>query len=159
MIYKQPISVLVVIFTTASEFLLMERAKQPGFWQSVTGSRDGQEDLFFCAKREVYEETGLDEKCGEWRDLQQQVRYPIMTPFLPRYAPGTTENTEHWFSLRLPVVGKKEQDRPSIRLQPNEHLQYGWYSATQAMSQCFSPSNRDAIAMVSQLLAPEERQR
>ena len=36
--WKRPESVLVVVYTVAGEFLLMERAQPVGFWQSVTGS-------------------------------------------------------------------------------------------------------------------------
>jgi dATP pyrophosphohydrolase len=39
--YKQPVSVLVVIHTPALDVLLLERAAHSGFWQSVTGSREG----------------------------------------------------------------------------------------------------------------------
>jgi dATP pyrophosphohydrolase len=37
--YKIPESVLVVIHSPDQYVLLIERADQPGFWQSVTGSR------------------------------------------------------------------------------------------------------------------------
>ena len=37
---KIPESVLVVIHTPALDVLLIERADKPGFWQSVTGSKD-----------------------------------------------------------------------------------------------------------------------
>ena len=40
MTYKIPESVLVVIHTANLEVLLIERADHPGYWQSVTGSRD-----------------------------------------------------------------------------------------------------------------------
>ena len=44
--FKLPESVLVVVHTAALEVLLLERARQPGFWQSVTGSREpGDPDL------------------------------------------------------------------------------------------------------------------
>ena len=43
--YKLPISTLVVIYTTALEVLLLERADHPGFWQSVTGSQEEGETL------------------------------------------------------------------------------------------------------------------
>ena len=59
MSYKRPISVLVVIHTQDGQVLLIERAQQPGFWQSVTGSQDeGDADLLQTALREVHEETG-----------------------------------------------------------------------------------------------------
>jgi dATP pyrophosphohydrolase len=38
--YKIPESVLVVIHSPDQYVLLIERADQPGFWQSVTGSKD-----------------------------------------------------------------------------------------------------------------------
>ncbi len=51
--YKQPVSVLVVIHTIDLDVLLLERADHPGYWQSVTGSRDGDESLAETAIREV----------------------------------------------------------------------------------------------------------
>ena len=68
--YKQPVSVLVVIYTAAGDVLLLERADHPGYWQSVTGSRDGGETLTETALREVREETGLDARLyplGDWQ--------------------------------------------------------------------------------------------
>src|SRR5262249_34892462 len=60
MAFKLPESVLVVVHTPALEVLLLERAAQPGFWQSVTGSREpGDADLSATARRELREETGL----------------------------------------------------------------------------------------------------
>ena len=59
--YKIPESVLVVIYTPELEVLLLERADKPGFWQSVTGSKDSlDEALTITAQREVMEETGID---------------------------------------------------------------------------------------------------
>ncbi len=37
--YKRPVSVLVVVHDPQGQVLLIERADQPGFWQSVTGSK------------------------------------------------------------------------------------------------------------------------
>ena len=37
-VYKRPVSVLVVIHTTDLLVLLLERAAHAGYWQSVTGS-------------------------------------------------------------------------------------------------------------------------
>ena len=57
---KIPISVLVVIYKSNRDVLLIERADRSGFWQSVTGSLDVlDEDLAFAAAREVFEETGI----------------------------------------------------------------------------------------------------
>ena len=59
--YKIPQSVLVVIHTPALEVLLINRTDSPGYWQSVTGSKDSADEPFEqTAIREVREETGID---------------------------------------------------------------------------------------------------
>ena len=59
-VYKIPESVLVVMYSSEMEVLLIERADKPGFWQSVTGSKDMlDEPLIETAMREVQEETGV----------------------------------------------------------------------------------------------------
>jgi|SRR5450755_73549 len=58
--FKIPQSVLVVIHTAQLEVLLLERADVPGFWQSVTGSKDRRDEpLVETCRREVGEETGI----------------------------------------------------------------------------------------------------
>ena len=52
---------LVVIHTPALDVLLLERRNAPGFWQSVTGSLDHEDEpLAETARREVLEETGIN---------------------------------------------------------------------------------------------------
>lgn len=135
---KQPISVLVVIYTQALEVLVLERADFTGAWQSVTGSRDDDETLFETACREVFEETGLDVKLYPLTDWQVENKYEIYTQWLHRYPPGTTHNIEHVFGLQLP--GTLE-----IKLSPREHVKYQWLSWKDAAQLVFSPSNREAI--------------
>jgi len=141
--YKQPVSVLVVIYTPALEVLLLERADHPGYWQSVTGSRDGGEVLHDTAVREVREETGLDASRYVLSDWRQQNEYEIYAHWRHRYPPGVTHNTEHVFGLLLP--------QPlAIRIAPREHLQYQWLPWQQAAAKVFSPSNRAAILQLPQ---------
>jgi len=136
--YKQPVSVLVVIYTRDSQLLLLERADQPGWWQSVTGSRDGEESLRQTAMREVGEETGLDAQCFQLDDWGYQNTFTIYPQWRQRYAPGVTENTEHVFGLVLPNI-------LPITVSPREHLGYAWLTAEAAAEKCFSPSNAEAI--------------
>ena len=135
---KQPVSVLVVIHSAALDVLLLERADHPGYWQSVTGSRDGDETLRETALREVGEETGLDAARYDLRDWQQQNEYEIYPHWRHRYPPGVTRNTEHVFSLQVP----RDVD---VRLAPREHLDYVWLPWQEAAAKVFSPSNRAAI--------------
>ena len=136
--YKQPISALIVIYTRALDVLLLERADFPGYWQSVTGSRNDGETLRETAIREVGEETSLDATHYALTDWQQQNVYEIYQQWLHRYPPGTTHNTEHVFGLQLP------QQTP-VKLSPREHLRYQWLPWNVAADIVFSPSNRAAI--------------
>jgi dATP pyrophosphohydrolase len=144
--FKQPLSVLVVIHTPALEVLLLERAAHPGFWQSVTGSREDDESLFETACREVKEETGIDTTRYLPVDWQITNSFEIFAEWRHRYAPGITENTEHVFGLQLP--GPLD-----IAVSPEEHRDWTWMPWQEAAQRCFSWSNRDAILMLPQRLA------
>ncbi len=143
-VHKIPESVLVVIHSADLQVLLIERADKPGFWQSVTGSKDAlDEPLAETAVREVFEETGI--RVGSARvpphhlqDWQLSNIYEIYPVWRHRYAPGVTHNTEHVFGLLVP----RDID---VILAPREHLQYRWLPWREAADQCFSPSNAEAI--------------
>ena len=77
MSFKRPVSVLVVIHTADLRVLLLERAARPGFWQSVTGSQEGEESLAETAAREVGEETGLRIDAGDLDPWGISNRYEI----------------------------------------------------------------------------------
>jgi dATP pyrophosphohydrolase len=139
MTFKIPESVLVVIYTLDLQVLLIERADKPGFWQSVTGSKDAvNEALCFTAQREVAEETGIDAAQFDLRDWQLSNTYEIYPVWRHRYAPGVTQNIEHVFGLCVP----KDIE---VRLAPREHLQYQWLPYRAAADLCFSASNAEAI--------------
>jgi dATP pyrophosphohydrolase len=139
---KIPISVLVVIYKSNRDVLLIERADRQGFWQSVTGSLDiPNEDLVLAASREVFEETGIavDQlPAGSLRDMHHHIEYEIYPEWRFRYPPGVTRNTEHWFSLEVP-------DGIQILLAPREHVAYEWLPFEEAAKKCFSRSNGEAI--------------
>ena len=134
MAYKQPISVLVLIHTPALEVLLLERADKPGYWQSVTGSREGEENLRETAIREVQEETGLDAEHYNLADWQLSNEYEIFMHWRHRYAPGVTHNIEHVFGLELPTA-------MPVTLAPNEHINYEWVDWRLAATRVFSWTN------------------
>lgn len=134
---KIPQSVLVVIYTPQLEVLLLERADTPGYWQSVTGSKDhGDEAWAATARREVFEETGLVD--GELQDWDLENVYEIYPRWRHRYADGVTHNTERVFGWRLPAA-------QAVRLSPREHLGFRWLPWQAAADACFSPSNAEAI--------------
>ena len=142
--FKIPRSVLVVIHTPALDVLLIERADKPGYWQSVTGSLDAEDEaLHATAWREVQEETGING--GALSDWGYTNTYQIYTTWRHRYGPGVTHNTEHVFGLTVaagtPVV-----------LAPREHLAWVWLPWQEAAQRCFSPSNAAAIRQLPERL-------
>lgn len=144
MTYKIPTSVLVVVYTSDLDVLLLERAGRPGYWQSVTGSLDrADEPLEEAAMREVREETGIAADAGTLRRWNVVNTFEIFGQWRSRFAPGITHNTEHVFSLELP--------RPTrVSVAPSEHLAYVWLPWREAAEKCFSWSNRDAIRMLGE---------
>ena len=141
---KIPESVLVVIHTPDLRVLVLERADHPGFWQSVTGSKErADEPLEETCRREVMEETGLDAARFELSDWQSTNRYEIYPHWRHRYPDGVTHNTEHVFGLLVP-------DAVPVRIAPREHLRYEWLPWEQAAERCFSWSNVEAIRQLPQ---------
>lgn len=153
---KIPQSVLVVIHTPQLQVLLIERADQPGFWQSVTGSKDSlDEPLEDTCMREVEEETGIaiggaDVPRAALRDWGLRNVYEIYPVWRHRYAPGVTHNTEHVFGLTV-------ADGTPVRLSPREHLRHAWLPWREAADRCFSPSNAEAILQLPRFLPPWPR--
>ena len=148
---KIPESVLVLIHTASLDVLLLERADHPGFWQSVTGSRDSyDEPLAQTAARELAEETGITVSPMSSRpiiDWHFQQVYEIYPHWRHRYPEGITENIEHVFSVcvdhTIPIV-----------LAPREHTRYQWLPWPEAAESCFSWSNASAIRALAERFRP-----
>ncbi|MEA9392968.1 dihydroneopterin triphosphate diphosphatase [Acerihabitans sp. TG2] len=139
MAWKRPVSALIVIYAGDSgRVLMMQRRDDTDFWQSVTGSLEGDETPAMAAKREVAEETGIniDVEGLTLRDCKRCIEFEIFSHLRHRYAPGVTRNTEYWFSLTLP-----SERTPAL----SEHLAFRWLPATQAALLTKSWSNRQAI--------------
>jgi dihydroneopterin triphosphate diphosphatase len=142
-LYKIPESVLVVIYTPSGQVLLIRRA-DAGTWQSVTGSKDFEdEDWADTAAREVLEETGINARHPQCRlqDWQLENVYDIYPAWRWRYHPEVSRNTERVFGLSVP-------DSTPITLSATEHTDWQWLHWQAAADHCFSPSNAEAILML-----------
>jgi dATP pyrophosphohydrolase len=145
--FKRPVSVLVVVHTPALAILVLERASHPGYWQSVTGSQEGNELPIETAQREVAEETGIVMPETAFINWNLSNRFEIFAEWRHRYAPGVTHNSEHVFSLCVP-------EATPVSIAADEHLAWRWLPWRDAAAACFSWSNRDAILMLG-LSAPQ----
>jgi len=127
----------VVAYTRAGEVLLLKRRDYPDFWQSVTGSLQWDETAPQAAHRELREETGL--AAGEHLvDRHCSRTFEILETWRHRFAPGVRHNLEHWFCLELP-------DRVPVRIDAREHTAFTWRPRSEAASQVWSWTNREAI--------------
>ncbi len=138
---------LVVIYTPVLEVLLIKRVDAENYWQSVTGSKDAPDESYEqTARREVFEETGIDCSLGSalqdcLQDWHLENRYEIYPRWRYRYAPVVVTNTEHLFGLKVPAG-------TPVRLSPREHSVYRWLPFTQAADACYSPSNAEACLLL-----------
>ena len=144
MSYKLPLSVLVVVHTAELEVLLLERALRAGYWQSVTGSLEREDEaLESAAAREVMEETDIDAANGELTRWNVVNTFEIYAQWRNRFAPGVLYNVEQVFGLQL-------ARRAPVRLAKDEHVAFAWRPWREAAKQCFSWSNRDAIILLAE---------
>lgn len=142
--YKNPNSVLVVVYAkNTHQVLMLQRKDDPEFWQSVTGSIEIGEKPIEAAEREVFEEIGLQvshlqnsEKKQPLVDCQKQIEFEIFPHFRYKYAPNITHCVEHWFLLPL-----ESEQEPIL----SEHLAYRWVSVEEAVEMTKSPNNAQAI--------------
>jgi dihydroneopterin triphosphate diphosphatase len=175
--FKIPQSVLVVIHTSDLQVLLMERADKPGFWQSVTGSKDAlDEPLVETCVREVFEETGImverrlpspqpspadaGEGVRKHADAGEGVRQLPRTHLLDWQLENIYEIYPVWRHRYAPgvthntehVFGLQVPRDIAITLAPLEHLRYEWLPYRAAADKCFSPSNAEAILQLPRFL-------
>lgn len=118
---------------------MLQRQDDPSFWQSVTGTLEADEDPVITAKREVFEETGIDviAKGLDILDCRCVNQYEIRPIWRHRYAPECQFNTEHVFALRV-----KGDEKIAL----TEHLTFKWLSKQQAIDLAWSETNKQAIA-------------
>ena len=147
MLYKQPRSVQVVVFSEqAGErlYLLLRRVpSHGGFWQSVTGSVEEGETHPQAAVREVREETGFSASEDELIDLGVTNVFAIGEQWRPKYAPGVTLNEEVCFAL--PV------QHGSVEIDRLEHDEYVWADYNAAAGMLYWETNRQTLTVVARL--------
>lgn len=135
--YKRPESVLVLVYTSAGDVLLMERRHPVDYWQSVTGSLAWGEAASAAAARELQEETGLIADEG-LIDCGYENIFEILPGWRDRYAPDVQTNTEHVFRVEY-------TDRPPVRINLDEHRQFEWLPLAEALARASSRTNREAM--------------
>jgi dATP pyrophosphohydrolase len=135
--YRQPVSVLVVVYTDDGLALLLKRVNPIEMWQSITGSLEPGEAHADAAARELAEETGFKNE-GVLDSAGVSRRFEIDPRWQHRFAPGVVHNTEHEWRYRLPSA-------IPIVLSATEHSEYCWMPIKEAADKVWSWTNREAL--------------
>jgi len=138
--YKNPNSILLIIFTTKFKVLLLKKNSKRDLWQSVTGSIELGEDPYDTALRELQEETGINKQKSDliFDDLSH--KFMIYSEWIDRYEESTYSNKEYIFSLKL-------NDEVSVKLS-REHSSYKWVDLNDAIHLVFSWTNKAALKAI-----------
>ena len=138
--YKNPNSILLIIFTTKFKVLLLKKNSKRDLWQSVTGSMELGENPYDTALRELQEETGINKQRSDliFDDLSH--KFMIYSEWIDRYKESTYSNKEYIFSLKL-------DDEVSVKLS-REHSSYKWVDLNEAIHLVFSWTNKAALKAI-----------
>lgn len=135
--FRQPVSVLVLVYTADGQVLLLRRSRPFDFWQSITGSVAPGETHAEAARRELREETGRHD-ASSLKHMGINRQFLIDPRWRNRYAPGVVENVE--FEWRLCV------DKPfEVQLCAEEHSEFCWCPIDEAIDRVWSWTNRAAL--------------
>jgi dATP pyrophosphohydrolase len=120
-----------------SEVLVVHRTPElGGYWHTIAGAVEAGESIADAARRELFEETGLETDVSATGDF----RYPLSeeTPERrARYEPGLTEVRVHCF-----VADAPDDWEPTLN---EEHVECRWAPAADAPGALFYPDIADAM--------------
>lgn len=121
--------------TSNAQVLLLQMNEERGaHWQSVTGSVDPGESYEKAAKRELFEETGIDSKVSE---------IDLSFEFHDRWNKNVLEKV--YFTTIL--------SKPKIAISNEEHQSFKWVDIKEIVQESFGyPSNYQAFLKVLEVL-------
>ena len=122
--------------------LLHRRPERGNFWQPITGSIEPGEAPLETARREVLEETGHR---AEPDDLALTQSFMIESAYLASRYPAPIIASEVCFIARI-------DSRLPIRMDAEEHDQYGWFTFADAYERIRWSDDREALEKIEELL-------
>ena len=138
--YKNPNSILLIIFTKKFKVLLLRKNSTKELWQSVTGSMELDENPYETALRELKEETGINKQRSDLIFDNKSHKFMIYSEWIDRYKESIYSNKEYIFGLKLNSV-------VSVKLS-SEHSNYKWVDLNEAIYLVFSWTNKAALKSI-----------
>jgi 8-oxo-dGTP pyrophosphatase MutT (NUDIX family) len=140
--WRRPEEVAVVVHRPGGdggrEFLVLLRSpERHGYWHLVAGALEEGEDAAAAARRELFEETGLEAPVAA---LGLDLRYSLAgdpPDVRARFAPGTEWIAVHAFVAAAPVGWEPALD--------DEHVEHRWLDAGGAVALLAYPEPREAV--------------
>ncbi len=134
----RPEEVLVVVYRPGPEFLVALRSpERHGYWNPIAGGVEEGEEPEAAARRELAEESGLEEP----------LRFERIPLELGYVRPEGMRVALHGFLAEAPAAFEPVLD--------DEHVDYRWCSAEEAAELLSYPEPREAYAYVARLLEGE----
>ena len=127
--------VKVMIHDDHRVLLLHRKPERGNFWQPITGSIEQGETPIETARREIIEETGNP---GEPDPLNLEQSFMIESQYLAARHPGPIIASEVGFVAELPSTA-------IIRIDADEHDEYGWFTFGQAYERIRWSDDREAL--------------
>ncbi len=130
--------VKVIVHDRDRVLLLHRRPERGGFWQPITGSIEDGESPDDTARREIIEETG---QTGEPQALGLTQSFMIESQYLATLMPVPIIASEVGFTAAF-------DSRLPIRLDQDEHDEYGWFTFGEAYEKIQWTDDREALEVV-----------
>jgi len=124
-------TVSVTVLRDDEKVLLLHRVpERGGFWQTLTGRREGGESPLQTAARELYEETGFAPRLEEIRSLDYVHSFALELPAPSGRRPLFAQETA--FTVRVAAAEGAGGTEP--RLDAREHDAFRWCTVDEALA-------------------------
>jgi lipoyl(octanoyl) transferase len=136
------IRLVKVLVQDGDRVLLLHRRPERGdFWQPITGSMEDGETPIETARREIVEETGHRTEPAEIGLTQS---FMIESQFLSSKYPGPIIASEIGYRATI-------DSALPIRVDPEEHDQYGWFTFAEAYEKIRWTDDREALELLESI--------
>jgi lipoyl(octanoyl) transferase len=136
---QETVRLVKVVVRDGERVLLLHRKPERGnFWQPITGSIESGESSLDAARRELTEETG---QSGDPAPLHLKQSFMIESQFLAALHSEPIIASEIAYSATL-------DSRVPVRIDSDEHDQYGWFTFSEAYEKIRWTDDREALELL-----------